>query len=67
MNKYKFLHLLWLIPLYFFLQFGYQAMNYRGLVREGSKISSSEPVTRYPFLQRLMAKLCIALPPIAIK
>ncbi len=31
MNKYKFLHLLWLIPLYFFLQFGYQAMNYRGI------------------------------------
>lgn len=31
MNKYKYLHLIWLIPIYFLLQFGYQAMNYRGI------------------------------------
>lgn len=31
MNKYKYLHLVWLIPTYFLLQFGYQGMNYRGI------------------------------------
>jgi hypothetical protein len=31
MNKYKYLHLVWLIPIYFLLQFGYQGMNYRGI------------------------------------
>lgn len=34
---------------------------------EGSKISSSVPVTSNPFLDNAIAKLCIALPPIAIK
>ena len=31
MNKYKYLYLVWLIPTYFLLQFGYQGMNYRGI------------------------------------
>lgn len=31
MNKYKYLYLLWLIPLYFLLQFGYQALTYHGI------------------------------------
>jgi len=31
MNKYKYLHLLWLIPVYFLLQFSYQVMNYQGI------------------------------------
>ena len=34
---------------------------------EGSKISSSEPETLIPFLLKAIAKLCMALPPIAIK
>lgn len=34
---------------------------------DGSKISSSDPVTFAPFRESAMAKLCIALPPIAIK
>ena len=34
---------------------------------DGSKISSSEPLTEYPFLCRAMARLCMALPPMAIK
>ena len=33
----------------------------------GSNISSSEPVTVIPFWHSAMAKLCMALPPIAIK
>lgn len=31
MNKYKYLYLVWLIPIYFLLQFGYQGMNYLGI------------------------------------
>jgi len=31
MNKYKYLHLVWLIPIYFLLQLSYQGMNYRGI------------------------------------
>src|SRR6056297_297112 len=31
MNKYKYLYLVWLIPIYFLLQFSYQGMNYYGI------------------------------------
>jgi len=31
MNKYKYLYLVWLIPIYFILQFSYQGLNYRGI------------------------------------
>lgn len=31
MNKYKYLHLVWLIPIYFTLQLSYQGLNYRGI------------------------------------
>ena len=41
--------------------------SFASLDLEGSKISSSEPVISCPFLRRAMAKLCMALPPIAIK
>ena len=36
-------------------------------VLEGSKTASSLPVTWYPFSCNAMARLCIALPPMAIK
>lgn len=31
MNKYKYLYLVWLIPVYFLLQLSYQGLNYRGI------------------------------------
>ena len=34
---------------------------------EGSKITSSLPVILYPLCSKASAKLCMALPPIAIK
>ncbi len=34
---------------------------------DGSKISSSEPLTSKPLFLRAIARLCIALPPMAIK
>ncbi len=40
---------------------------FSNLPREGSKISSSEPLTWYPFSYKAKARLCIALPPMAIK
>ena len=40
---------------------------FSNLSLDGLKISSSEPVTNSPFKKSAIAKLCIALPPIAIK
>ena len=37
------------------------------LLFEGSKITSSLPVILYPLSAKARAKLCIALPPMAIK
>jgi hypothetical protein len=31
MNKYKYLYLIWLIPVYFLLQLSYQGLNYNGI------------------------------------
>jgi len=41
--------------------------NFAKRDREGSKISSSEPVIVSPFLCKAIARLCMALPPMAIK